>query len=45
MNTEIDDRMMSKILDLNADRFKKALYKGIGSGKIFGCGLMLVRRI
>jgi CRISPR system Cascade subunit CasE len=32
-----------KIVD--ADRFKQALFEGIGSAKAFGCGLMLVRRI
>jgi len=29
----------------DADQFKMALFSGIGSGKAFGCGLMLVRRI
>ena len=32
-----------KIVDI--DRFKKALFQGIGSAKAFGCGLMIVRRI
>lgn len=32
-----------KIVDV--DRFKKTLFKGIGSGKSFGCGLMLVKRM
>ncbi len=34
-----------KLEIVDADRFKKALFKGIGSAKAFGCGLMLVRRI
>ncbi len=31
-----------KIVD--TDRFQKALFKGMGPAKAFGCGLMLVRR-
>jgi len=31
-----------KIVD--ADQFKKALFKGIGSAKAFGCGMMMVKR-
>jgi len=27
------------------DRYKKALFQGIGPAKAFGCGLMLVKRI
>ena len=34
-----------KLKIVDADRFKKALFQGIGSAKAFGCGLMLVRRI
>ncbi len=32
-----------KIVD--ADQFKRALFKGIGSAKAFGCGMMMVKRI
>nr|NQU93478.1 type I-E CRISPR-associated protein Cas6/Cse3/CasE [Bacteroidota bacterium] len=32
-----------KIVD--ADQFKKALFKGIGSAKSFGCGMMMIKRI
>lgn len=32
-----------KIADV--DRFTTTLFKGIGSAKAFGCGLMLVKRI
>ena len=32
-----------KIVD--SDRFKKALFQGIGSAKAFGCGLLLIRRV
>ena len=31
-----------KIVD--ADQFKKALFKGIGSSKAFGCGMMMIKR-
>lgn len=34
-----------KLKIVNADRFKKSLFNGIGSAKAFGCGLMLVKRI
>lgn len=34
-----------KLKIVDADRFKKSLFNGIGSAKAFGCGLMLVRRI
>ena len=34
-----------KLKIVDADRFKKALFQGIGSAKAFGCGLLLVRRI
>ncbi len=34
-----------KLKIVDSDRFKKALFKGIGSGKSFGCGLILVKRI
>ena len=34
-----------KLKIVDADRFKKALFQGIGSAKAFGCGFMLVRRI
>ena len=34
-----------KLKIVDSDRFKKALFQGIGSAKAFGCGLMLVKRI
>ncbi|MBU4427334.1 MAG: type I-E CRISPR-associated protein Cas6/Cse3/CasE, partial [Proteobacteria bacterium] len=34
-----------KLKIVDADRFKKSLFNGIGSAKAFGCGMMMVKRI
>ena len=34
-----------KLKIVDADRFKKALFNGIGSAKAFGCGMMMIKRI
>lgn len=34
-----------KLKIVDADRFKRALFQGIGSAKSFGCGMMMIKRI
>lgn len=34
-----------KLKIVDADRFKKSLFNGIGSAKAFGCGMMMIKRI